>query len=83
MNLPPLLVEIIGWIGSVLVVLAYFLNIQKKLSSDSSAYKLMNLSGSLCLIVLTLSHGAIPSAAVNIIWAIIALAALLPLGKSA
>ena len=71
-----LLVEIIGWTGSVLVVAAYFLNMRGTLHANSPTYKWFNVVGSACLIVLTLHHNAIPSAVVNIIWAVIGLAAI-------
>jgi len=37
------LVEIIGWIGAVLITGAYFLNINGKLSSSSPVYIISNL----------------------------------------
>jgi len=72
-----LVVETVGWIGSALVVAAYFLNMTGRLQAQSLTYKWLNITGSLGLIVLTLYHRAIPSAAVNIIWTVIGVAALL------
>ena len=69
-------IDIIGWIGSVMVVLAYGLNIWNKLASDSVTYFLLNIVGSGCLIANTLYHHAIPSAVVNIVWIGIAAVAL-------
>jgi hypothetical protein len=71
-----MLIEVIGWVGSLMVVLAYGLNINKMLSADALAYYLLNIGGSACLVVNTLYHHAIPSAVVNIIWVFIALTAL-------
>jgi hypothetical protein len=71
-----LLIDAIGWIGSLLVVIAYSLNISKKLASDTLSYYLLNIIGSACLIANTVYHHAIPSAVVNIIWVLIAIAAL-------
>lgn len=71
-----MIIDIIGWIGSVLVVLAYALNMYKKLDSDSLAYYSMNIGGSACLILNTIYHHAIPSAVVNVVWIIIAIIAL-------
>ena len=68
-----LIVDILGWVGSVLVVGAYALNISGKLHATTKAYLWANLVGSAFLIVNTLTHGAIPSAMVNIIWVGIAL----------
>ncbi len=70
------LVESTGWIGSAMVVVAYFMNMQGKLSAASPMYKWLNILGSLCLILHTSYHGAYPSAAVNIIWALIGLIAI-------
>lgn len=67
-----LLIDIIGWIGSVMVVLAYSLNMFGKMASDSMAYYWLNIVGSICLILNTLFHHAIPSAVVNVIWVCIA-----------
>ena len=74
-----MIIDIIGWLGSLLVVLAYALNIAKKLSSDETLYYVLNIAGSACLIVNTLYHNAIPSAAVNVVWVIIPLFALVRL----
>jgi hypothetical protein len=71
-----ILIETIGWIGSVAIVLAYALNMFGKLASDSAAYYILNITGSVCLIINTLYHHAIPSAVVNVIWIIIAFVAV-------
>jgi len=70
-------VEIIGWIGAVLIVGAYFLNINGKLKSSSGVYILSNLFGGIFFTINTLVHQAYPSMIVNIIWVFIAIAALL------
>lgn len=72
-----MIIDIIGWIGSVMVVMAYALNMYKLMASDSLIYYGLNIIGSACLIVNTVYHNAIPSAVVNIIWVFIALVALL------
>ena len=75
-NAQIILIESVGWVGSVAIVLAYGLNMFKKLASDSAAYYILNIAGSVCLIVNTLYHHAIPSAVVNVIWIFIALVAV-------
>ena len=69
-------IEILGWLGSVLVILAYALNISKRLDSDALAYYVLNIIGSLFLIINTLYHHAIPSTLVNVIWVLIAMIAV-------
>lgn len=72
-----LFVEIIGWIGAVLIVGAYFLNINGRWKSSSRLYIFSNLLGGIFFTVNTLMHQAYPSMIVNIIWVFIAVAALL------
>lgn len=72
-----LFIEIVGWIGSLLIVGSYFLNIQGKLDSKDKKYIWANLVGGFCFIINTYAHKAYPSVAVNIIWVIIALAAII------
>ncbi len=67
------LIDILGWIGSVLVVGAYAFSISGRLRPSSKVYLWANLVGSAFLIVNTLTYGAIPSTMVNIIWVGIAL----------
>lgn len=71
------IVEIIGWIGAVLIVGSYFLNINGKLKSTSTPYIICNLIGGVFFTINTFVHRAYPSMIVNIIWVIIALAAIL------
>lgn len=66
-----MLIEILGWIGSICIILAYMLNLNKKLTVDSLAYYVLNIVGSVLLIVNTAWHRAYPSMAINIVWVII------------
>lgn len=66
-----LLIEILGWTGSLLVLIAYMLNMNKKLAADSMTYYLLNILGSALLIMNTAFHRAYPSMAVNVVWVII------------
>lgn len=71
-----LLIDILGWIASVLIVGAYFLNIRGKWSAQSLWYIVCNLVGGAFFIVNTAYHGAYPSALVNVVWVIIAVFSL-------
>lgn len=57
-----------GWIGSVLVVAAYALNISGRMRADAPFYLWANIVGSIGLILNTAYVGAYPSACVNVIW---------------
>ena len=63
-----LVMEIIGWVGAALVLAGYGLLSAHKLDSRSVTYQVLNIGGSLGLVINTLWNGAIPSAAVNVIW---------------
>ena len=71
-----MIIEILGWMGSVMVILAYALNIYKRLTSDSVLYYFLNIAGSSLLIINTLYHHAIPSMTVNCVWILIAIVAI-------
>jgi len=71
-----LFVDVIGWIGSVEVILAYALISSEKVDSKSALYQFLNLTGAVFLIVNTIYYGAYPSTAINIVWVVIAIVAL-------
>jgi hypothetical protein len=71
-----LVVEIIGWIGSIAILLAYGLNSYQKIKSDALAFPLLNLGGGLLLIVYTVYKDALANTFVNLVWVIIAIIAL-------
>jgi hypothetical protein len=68
-------VDLAGWFGAGLLLLAYALVSFKTLRADSGYYQLLNAVGSCFLIVNTVYYRAYPSAFVNLIWIIIALLA--------
>ena len=71
-----LLVEVVGWAGAILILLAYGLLSAGRLNGRSPAYQLMNVAGAAGFIVNGWWHGALPSAALNIIWLLIGVLAL-------
>ena len=73
----PLWVDIIGWLGGLLVVIAYFMNTTGRMDARNTCYQLLNLSGSIFLIIKTAIVGAYPSTAVNVIWVFIAISGLI------
>ena len=68
-----ILIEILGWIASVLIVGSYALNITGKLSASSKTYVLANIIGGVFFVVNTYYHQAYPSMFVNVVWVIIAI----------
>ena len=71
-----LAVEIVGWAGASLILLAYLLLSAGRLTGQSIVYQAMNVVGAAGFIVNGWWHGAIPSAALNVIWMLIGAIAL-------
>ena len=70
------LVEILGWMGSVLIVGSYALNITGRLAATHKLYVLANILGGIFFVVNTYFHQADHSMFVNIVWVIIAIVML-------
>ena len=69
-------VEVVGWAGASLILLAYLLLSAGKLTGHSLVYQAMNVVGAAGFIVNGWWHGAIPSAVLNVIWMLIGTIAL-------
>lgn len=76
-----LFVEIVGWLGSIAVLSAYLMVSFNWGKENKKLYQVLNLFGSICLIINTAYHHAYPSAFVNLIWLIIAIVALFNIRK--
>jgi hypothetical protein len=63
-----LLVEVIGWAGAVMILVAYGLLSAGKMSGRSVSYQALNVVGALGFVVNSGYNGALPSAALNVIW---------------
>jgi hypothetical protein len=74
-----LFVDALGWIAAVLTLLAYGLLAAGRVTGRSVSYHLMNLGGGIGILVNSGWNGAYPSAAINVVWIVIALAALVKL----
>ena len=75
---PKLLIDVLGWTGSVLYLLAYALVSMKKAEGDSLLYQGLNIIAGVLLVVYTLSLGAYATTGLNAVWVAIG---LLTLGK--
>lgn len=72
-----LLVDILGYIGMVLLLIAFGLISMHKITAKNVSYQWMNLVGSILLMINTYYYGALPSALLNLVWLFIALVYLL------
>jgi hypothetical protein len=64
-NIP---IEVIGWAGACLILLAYGLLSAGKLTARSKSYQWMNVAGAAAFVVNSGWNGAYPSAVLNVIW---------------
>ena len=71
-----LLIDILGWTGSMLYLLAYALVSAKKTEGDSVVYQGMNILAGLLLVVYTLALGAFATTGLNAVWVVIGLLTL-------
>lgn len=70
-------IEIIGWYGALTIILAYALVSFKIIQSDEFVYQILNLTGALGIIVISVVKKVKQSAVLNIFWALIAAIALI------
>ena len=68
--------QIVGWIGTFLIVLAYFLVSYKKVDGSSKIYQAMNLLGAIGVGANVFHQQAWPAVALEVVWGIIAIVAL-------
>lgn len=71
-----LLINVLGWIGSIEVVVAYALNSSQKIKSDSITFQVLNFTGAIFLIINSIYKEAYPFTFINTVWAVIAIVAI-------
>lgn len=69
--------QIIGWVGTIMVVLAYFLNSTGRINFNSSKYQLLNLLGAIGVGFNVFHQQAWPALALQVTWGIIAILSLI------
>ena len=68
-----LLINILGWTGSVLYLVAYALVSAKKTDGDSLLYQGINIIAGTMLVIYTLMLGAYATTGLNAVWVAIGL----------
>jgi hypothetical protein len=71
-----LIIDILGWTGSVLYLLAYALVSAKKTQGDSLLYQGMNIVAGILLVFYSLYLQAYATTGLNAVWAIIGIITL-------
>ena len=68
-----LIIDILGWTGSILYLLAYALVSLKKTEGDSVLYQGMNIFAAALLVIYILFLGAYATTGLNAVWVLIGL----------
>jgi hypothetical protein len=76
-----LIIDILGWVGSIEVVAAYGLNSSQRIKSDSLTFQLLNLTGAVFLIINSIYKQAYPFTFINTVWTVIAIVAIVGILK--
>lgn len=76
-----LIIDILGWVGSIEVVAAYALNSSQRIKSDSLTFQLLNLTGAVFLIINSIYKQAYPFTFINSVWTVIAIVAIIGIMK--
>lgn len=73
------IVEIVGWYGAGAILLAYALVSFGTIGPTSFPYQFLNLTGAIGIVILSVVKKVYQPAALNIVWAVIALIAIVKL----
>ena len=76
------LIRIIGWIGVVGLLAAYFLLTIGTIKSKSYLFNIMNLISSILLVITAIYSNAYPFIAINSFWCIISIIGIVQVAKS-
>jgi hypothetical protein len=77
-----LLVNLLGWSGAALLLIGYGLLSSSRISGSALPYQLINLVGAAGLMINTAYYSAWPSAILNMVWALIGVAAISKIASS-
>ncbi len=70
-------IEVLGWYGTVSIILAYALLSFFSLTSTNFIYQLLNLTGALGIVVHSFYRKDFQPGVLNLIWTVIALIAII------
>lgn len=59
--------ELIGWYGTIAILLAYALVSFKAITSDDLIYQVLNLTGAIGIVLISIAKGARQPAVLNIV----------------
>lgn len=72
-----MIIEIVGWIGTILIVSAYLLVSRQYVTGTSRVYQTMNLLGAIAIGINVFHQEAWPVLALQLAWGVIAVSSLI------
>ncbi len=69
-------VEVFGWVGAGLLLLAFYLNSRNIYPATSKLSLSINIVGAAGLLTNGFYHGALPSVGLNLVWILVGVTAL-------
>lgn len=69
--------EIIGWYGTIAIIIAFALVSFEILSANNIIYQILNLSGATGIVYISFKKKAYQPGVLNIVWSIIAIIAII------
>jgi hypothetical protein len=63
-----ILIDVVGWLGAALLLLAYFLVSTGRMRGVTIRYQALNIVGSLLLGTNAFYYGALPSVGIDVAW---------------
>ena len=70
------LIEILGWYGTLAIIVAYILVSFSFLPASSILFQILNGTGAIGIVIVSLYKKAYQPAVLNIVWAFVALVAI-------
>jgi hypothetical protein len=71
-----IVIDVGGWLGAILLLLAYFLVSTGRVRGSSTRYQALNIIGSVFVGANAVYYGALPSFSINVVWIAIGALAL-------
>lgn len=71
------LANVLGWYGTIAILLAYFLVSFSILDAHSIWFQILNGTGAVGIVIISLNRKAYQPAVLNIVWTVIALTAII------
>ena len=68
-----LIIDVLGWTGSILYLVAYALVSMKKMQGDSILYQGINIVAGTLLVIYSIALGAFATTGLNAVWVAIGL----------